>query len=192
MKQNIKKVKQIAKERYYKKDFDYHILPVVKNAMLLAKKLNADKEVVEVSAYLHDIGRTFKKKEDFNPENEHHITGAREARNILKKLNYSEDFIKKVEHCVLSHRGRREPNPKTTEAKIISCADAMAHFDTFLALFEIFIVTTNSFEDAIIKIEKKMDRNWDKKLSMPEAKQIVKEKYNAVKLLINSMKEHIK
>ena len=68
----------------------------------------------------------------------------------------------------------------------------MAHFDTFLALFEIFIVTTNSFEDAIIKIEKKMDRNWDKKLSMPEAKQIVKEKYNAVKLLINSMKEHIK
>ena len=37
MKQNIKKIKQIAKERYYKKDFGYHILPVVKNAMLLAE-----------------------------------------------------------------------------------------------------------------------------------------------------------
>ena len=191
MKQNIKKVKQIAKERYYKKDFDYHILPVVKNAMLLAKKLNADKEVVEVSAYLHDIGRTFKKKEDFNPENEHHITGAREARNILKKLNCNEDFIEKVENCVLANRGRREPDPKTTEEKIISCADAMAYFDSFLALFYMFLVE-ESFEEAVIKIEKKMNRNWDKKLSMPEAKQIVKEKYNAVKLLINSMKEHIK
>ena len=192
MKVIIKKIKQIVKERHNEKDFNYHILPVVKNAMFLAEKLNADKEIVEASAYLHDIGRTFKGRKDFNPENEHHITGAKETKKILIGLGCKKDFIKKVENCVLAHRGRREPNPKTTEEKIISCADAMAHFDTFLALFEVFIVTTNSFEEAIKEIDKKMDRNWNKKLSLPEAKEIVKEKYNAIKILLESMKEHMK
>ena len=36
----------LVKEKYTKEDFKYHIIPVVKNAMSLAKRLSADKDVV--------------------------------------------------------------------------------------------------------------------------------------------------
>jgi len=188
----IEKIKKLAEERYHEKDFKYHILPVVKNSLLLAKKLKANVEVVEVAAYLHDIGRVYKKVEEETPnENKHHIDGAEESKKILKEFGYDDEFIKKVEHCVLTHRGRAGPDPETIEAKIVNCADAMAHFDSFLALFIRFLETTNSFEEAIEKIEAKMKRNWEKKLNLPEAKEIVKEKYEAIMLLLESMKENI-
>ncbi len=185
----IKKIIEIAKKRYTEKDYKYHILPVVKNALVLAKKLNANLEVVEIASYLHDIGRATKSKQ-FAKENVHHITGAEKTKKILKELGYDEEIIKKVEHCVFTHRGRKGPNPETLEAKIIACADAMAHFDTFLALFPFSSKSTNSFENTVNEIEQKMGRNWNKKLTLPEAKEIVRAKYEAILLLIKSMKEY--
>lgn len=187
-------IKKICKKGHSEKDYDYHILQVVKYALLLAKKLNADLEVVEVAAYLHDIGRADNRKDFVNNErqflgdNNHHIVGAKESVSILQDLGYDKKFIKKVEHCVLAHRGRKDPNPETLEAEIIACADAMSHFDTFLHLFSVFLKTTDSFEEAIIEIEKKMDRNWNKKLTLPESRAMIEDKYNAIVLLIKSMK----
>ena len=182
--QVIKLVKENHDEYYFK----YHILPVVKNALLLGKKLNADLDVVEIASYLHDIG---KEGTDDYEQSEHHVVGAEKTKKILKEMGYDNEFIKKVEHCVLTHRGRKGPPPETLEAKIVACADAMAHYDTFLALVKIFLKTNDSFEQAIIEIDKKMDRGWNKKLTIPEAKEIVKEKYEAIKLLLESMKEYI-
>jgi len=198
MADKLEQVKKIAKESYSKKDYIYHILPTLKYALLLAKKLNADAEVVEVSVYFHDIGRAMRRRgfeekgQHFFDNNDHHIVGAEETKGILSKLEYGEEFIKKVEHCVLTHRGRKGPNPESLEAEIIACADAMSHFDTFLDLFSFFLETTNSFEEAIIKIEQKMDRNWNKKLTLPEAKEMVKGNYESIMLLIKSMKQYIK
>jgi ATP-dependent protease HslVU (ClpYQ) peptidase subunit len=107
-------------------------------------------------------------------------------------LGYDDEFIGKVAHCILTHRGRAEPDPETLEAEIVACADAMAHFDTFLDLVPLFIKTNNgSFEKAVIELEKKMERNWERKLTLPEAKEIVKDKYEAIMILIKSMKEYI-
>jgi putative nucleotidyltransferase with HDIG domain len=156
---------------------------------LLAKMLKADIKIVETAAYLHDIGRA-EKRADFVPENDHHIAGAGLTRKILTELGYDEAFISKVEHCVLAHRGRKGPEPETVEAKIVNCADAMAHFDTFLDLFHFFL-QGESFEDAILKIERKMQRDWEKKLSLPEAKELVREKYEAIMLLIGAMKGYM-
>ncbi len=187
----IEEIRKIAEERYCKDDFGYHVIAVVKNALLLAEKLGADLEVVEAAAWLQDIGLTHKKRNELEIENEHHLLGAKEARKRLKEIGRDEEFIKKVEHCVLTHRGRKGPEPESPEAKIVACADAMAHFDTFLDLFNYFLQTNDSFEKAIIEIEKKMERNWNKKLTLPEAKEIVEPKYKAIKLLIKSMKEYI-
>lgn len=80
---------------------------------------------------------------------------------------------------------------QTIEAEIIASADAMAHFDSFLDLFDFFTRTCKSFEEAIIEIETKIQRDWNKKL-IPEAKEIIKEKYEAIMLIIKSMKESMK
>ena len=188
-----KKILKLIKEKYEEGDFKCHISAVVKNAMLLVDKLRADKDVVEMAAYLHDMARSLNREDvkEFVKENTHHIDGAEQSKKFLKELDYDNEFIEKVAHCVLAHRGRAGPDPETLEAEIVACADAMAHFDTFLDLFNVFLKTTDSFEDAVIRIEKKMQRNWDIKLTLPEAKEIVKDKYEAIMLLIkNTFKQN--
>ena len=112
-------------------------------------------------------------------------------RRRSEDLEYDQEFIEKVEHCILSHRGSiKKPAPETIEAKIVCSADAMTHFDTFIGLVTIFAKTTNNFKELINELEEKMKRGWEKKL-MPEAKEIVKEKYGSIMLLIKSAKEYM-
>lgn len=87
----------------------YHIVSVVNYSKILAEKLGADKEVVEIAALLHDYAGILNK--DFYPE--HHIHGARLAEEILIGYNYPKDKIECVKHCIYAHRGSQStiPNP---------------------------------------------------------------------------------
>lgn len=185
------KVIEIVKEKHTKEDFKYHIIPVVKNALLLGKKLNANLEVLEIAAYLHDIGRA-RYWEDFNITKGHHIVGSEKTQKILKSIGYSNDFIKKVSNCVLYHRKQKGYEPKTLEEEIIVCADAMAHFECFLNLFNKYINEAKSFEEAILLLNKKIEKDWKVKISIKEAKNISKKNYEAVKLILDNAKNQIK
>ncbi|MFA5381717.1 MAG: HD domain-containing protein [Candidatus Micrarchaeia archaeon] len=186
-----KKIIDIVKEEHTKEDFNYHILLVVKNALFLGKKLNADLEVLEIAAYLHDIGRAEYWK-GFDFVKEHNIVGYEKSRKILKQFDYSEEFIEKVSNCILSHTRSKGYEPKTLEEEIIVCADAMAHFDSFLNLFNIFLKETDSFEEAIKILDKKIDRDWNIKITFKEAKEASRKNYEAVSLLIKNAKDQIK
>ena len=59
----------------------YHIIAVVKNAEILAEQYGADKEVVMIAAWLHDIASIT----DYSLYELHHIHGAEMARRILKE-----------------------------------------------------------------------------------------------------------
>ncbi len=178
----IEKVREIVKKECNEEDWQFHILPVVKYARLLAKKLNADEELAELGALLHDIGRI-----KFGGKN-HEITGVPEAERILKQLNYPKKVINEVKHCVESHRGSRDIIPKTLTAKIVANADAMAHFDTVPVLFQLAL-KKNNLKEAIKWVYDKIERDWNKKLTIPEAKEMMREKHEAIKVLLNSMKE---
>lgn len=171
---SMEKIKEIVKSRAKKEDFEQHILIVRKYALLLAKKLNANEEVVELASYLHDIARL-----DSNDEN-HHINGAIEAEKILKEMNYSQEIIDHVKECVVSHRKDLDIKPKSIEAKIISDADIMAHFDSIPFLFFVAIRYKNKNYDESLKwVYEKIKRDWEK-LTLPEAKEMMKEKYEAI------------
>ena len=182
----IEKVRKIVKKECDEGTWKFHILPVVKYAKLLAKKLNADEELAELGALLHDIGRI-----KFGEKN-HEITGIPEAEKILKQFNYPQKIIDEVKHCVESHRGSRTIKPKTVIAKIVANADAMAHFDIIPALLQVALrKENNNLEKAVNWVYDKIERDWNKKLTIPEAKEMMKEKYGAIKLLFNSMKQYI-
>lgn len=97
-----------------------HVKRVEKIALKLAEKEGADKEIVQASVLLHDIGR---KKEDENKINDHAVWGGKKAVEILEELDYDQEFIEKVKKCIESHRYSRGPNPKSIEAKVLSDAD---------------------------------------------------------------------
>ena len=182
----IEKVREIVKKEHESEDFKYHISVVVKNALKLAEIKKANKEIVELGALLHDIGRTHGLKP--GEINEHHLKSYEISKKILQELNYLKDKSEKVLKCILSHRGNNDDYPpESLEEKIVANADAMAHFDSFLDLFKEFI-QQEKFDKAIELIESKIDRDWNKKLTLPEARKISKEKYNAIKLLLKSIK----
>lgn len=182
----IKKVREFVKKECDKWDWKYHIVPVVKYAKLLAKKLNANEELVELSALLHDIGRIKFGGED------HEMTGIPEAEKILKKLGASQEVIDEVKHCIESHRGSGAIKPRTTIAKIVANADAMAHFDVIPVLVQVGLEKENNdIEKTFQWVYKKVERDWNDKLTIPQAKEMMKEKYKAIKLLFNSMREYI-
>jgi len=189
MKQHLHKriVKEIRKlvERECKKPanifgysfWTYHILSVVKYSVMLAKRLGADKETVEISALLHDIGVVKGDKAN------HHISGTEDAEKILKKFNYPQEKIEKIKHCIFAHRASKSIKRKTIEAECIASADAMSHFDEIPQLFESALIRFKmNPEEGKKWILEKLKRDWKKLI--PEAKKLVRDKYKAAKLLL--------
>lgn len=120
MNAKIEKVRKIVeKEVGHHGDHGYsHILRVYENAMEITKGEKCNKEVVALSALLHDV-------KEGKHHGYHHTASAKRANEILRKLNYDKIIIEHVEHCVLAHRFSKPPEPETIEAKIIQDADRL-------------------------------------------------------------------
>ena len=181
----IDKIKNFVEEEckkptsiYGYEPFINHFIPVNLYARQLAEKRKADIEIVEIASWLHDIGSIINGREN------HHITGSRIAELKLKELNYPEDKIQKIKHCIFSHRGSKDIIRETEEAKIIAEADAMSHFDMIADLFMVaFITERKNRQEGLKSVKQKLINSWNK-LS-PEGKIIIKPKYDAVMLLLN-------
>ncbi len=179
----LNKVREIVKAESPERMWKYHILLVVKYSKLLARKLGANEELAEIGALLHDIGRIRVGEEN------HEITGPLEAEKILKGLNFSQTIIDEIKHCIESHRSSKDTKPRTIIAKIIANADAMAHFDIIPVLLQIGLERAGNIETATVWLMEKLERDWNKKLTIPEAKKLVQKKYQAAKLLLNSYQD---
>lgn len=158
----------------------YHMVAVIENSKKLAEKLGADKEIVEIAAILHDYAAVSNK--DFAKE--HHLKGMEMSEQVLKRYHYPKDRIELVKECIYSHRGSTDIEPKTMEAKILASADAMAHFDNVDSLFyTVYEEQKMEIDEGTKWILGKLERSW-KKL-MPEAQEIMKDKYEAIKIALS-------
>lgn len=136
---------------------DQHVKLVVKEALWLSNFYpEADKEVIKVAAWLHDVVHPVSgyKKED------HNIASAKVAKPFLNSINFDKTKLDKVIHCIEAHRTTQPPEPETVEAKIVASADKLVHFTTFDLL-----QSQLGLEKAIAKIK----RDIEAKLMLPEA-----------------------
>jgi uncharacterized protein len=164
--------------KYGHEPFEFHFIPMVNYAKLLAKELNADLEVVEIAGWLHDIGSIIYGREN------HHITGAEIAEKKLSELNYPAEKIKLVKKCILNHRGSREDIRETIEEQIIADADAMSNFDNISGIFKAAFVFENQTQGEAKKSTlKKLKNKWNQ-LS-DRSKELVRTKYDAVIILFS-------
>lgn len=112
--------------------YDYwneHIKYVYEESIKLADKYNADREIVELGALLHDIALVKK----VGDRKDHHINGEILAREVLESFDYPEDRKERVLKCVLHHRSSK--NAETIEEICVADADVLAHFDNISMLF---------------------------------------------------------
>jgi uncharacterized protein len=176
----IKKVIKYVKSNCDMKErWKYHLYPMSKYAMLLADKYKADKEVVILASWLHDITRTKGGVEN------HHITGAREAEKILKREGYARDKINQIKSCIYSHRGSIRIKRKTIEAEIVANADALSHFEFGIIFFyNAYGDNKMTIDKGAEKIIKKLKRSWNK-ISLPIARKIARDKYLAMENILS-------
>jgi uncharacterized protein len=147
---------------------------VVRNSGQLAKLLEADEEIVEIAALLHD----FASVKDKNLYKDHHINSAIEAEKILKSFDYPAEKIAAVQHCIETHRGSIAEQRRSIEAECVASADAMAHIQNVPALlYSAYIQRGMDIDAGINWLRKKLERSWNKMI--PEAQELVKEKYEA-------------
>jgi len=102
-----------------------HVFRVYNLCLLLAKyEKDVDLEVLIPSALLHDIARV-KESQNKTGEIDHAVLGSAMAEDILRRLEYEEEKIEKIKHCIISHRFRTGNKPKTIEAKILFDSDKL-------------------------------------------------------------------
>lgn len=136
-----------------------HIASVVKFATLLAEKQQADIEICQLSALLHDYASISNK--DWVEDHHHH--GARLAQELLETYEYPQEKIDQIKHAILNHRGSRKNQRETIEAQILADADAMAHFDNLPALLYLaFVVHKLDYENGKKFVRSKLERSWNK------------------------------
>ena len=157
----------------------YHIVAVVKNAELLARKYGADMEVVIIAAWLHDIASIT----DYDLYELHHIHGAEMAYSLLKEYGYDDDKICLVQQYIQNHRGSIDAKRSSLEERCVADADAISHFDNIPSLLYLaYCQKGMGIEDGKEFVKEKLTRSF-RKLSA-ESKRYYQEKFeNAMDVL---------
>ena len=187
----INKIRNIVEETCAKESnvfgygiWTHHITQVVKNGKLLAEIFNADSEIVEIAALLHDYASI----KDKTLYKEHHIHGQIEAEKILEHFGYPVEKIEKVKHCIATHRGSVLMERKSKEAECIANADAMTHIEQVPSLlYSAYVLKRMEIDDGAKWVRQKLKRSWNK-LNF-QVQELMREKYeSALKILEYSNK----
>lgn len=102
-----------------------HVMRVVDLCEMLAGyEEEVDKEILMVSALLHDIARV-EEDTDTTGSVDHAAAGAGKAGVILRELGYPDEKISRVQHSISTHRFRSGSGPKSIEARILFDADKL-------------------------------------------------------------------
>ncbi len=112
---NLPKTRLNDKNNPPEKEYLKHVLGCRKYALLLAKKYNADKFIIEVAAFLHDIGADAGKP--------HADESAKLANEFLSNLDMNKETKEKILGCIKNHSMGSET--KNIEEQIIQDADGI-------------------------------------------------------------------
>jgi HD superfamily phosphodiesterase len=117
MKKLTKRIaKKIAEKYLVKNNIDpfhfIHTQKVVEAVKIISKGKKLDKEILEICAWIHDIGYSVNNLPNNDPDH------SANSINLLDKEGY--EVTDKIKDCVLNHGSKG--NPKTQEGKILQIA----------------------------------------------------------------------
>lgn len=160
--------------------FDKHICVMAQIADTLAQAYHVDREVVALSAYLHDISAI----EDYASVVRHHILGGERAEEILSALMYPAEKINAVRRCIFSHSAPVTKGQGTLEEVCISNADAASQIMMpGYWLHYAFSVKHLGYENGLAWYMEMIDSHFS--AMAVEARAIASEAYHAAKVLFS-------
>jgi uncharacterized protein len=104
-----------------------HVLRVMSIALRLGRTLDADLNVLQAAALLHDAAGAVPQGEAGTDGGRatHEQASAEFARSVLEGAGWPDEGIEAVAHCIRSHRYRSAEVPETLEARILYDADKL-------------------------------------------------------------------
>lgn len=169
----LKMIKEDKEDRYH---LTSHIEELEKWAKFMCDTYpDADREIVTLSVYLHDIGHY-----PIDLDIDHAVRGEERAKIRLTQLNYPKDKMNKVLHCVRTHRCK-DVLPETLEAKIMAFIDSASHITDGMYInirkhYKQGLTTTNPVD--------KLERDLRDLNSFPEIKEKLVGLYKAWETLL--------
>jgi len=100
-----------------------HVQRVRRLALAIAREEGARRDVVELAALLHDIGR--QDEEESGGALCHARLGAERAGGLLEREGAPDGLRDAIVHCIAVHRFRGEARPETLEARVLFDADKL-------------------------------------------------------------------
>lgn len=160
----------------------YHLLPHVPEAkkwaeFMLKKYPKANKEIVLLAVWLHDLGHY-----PINVEIDHAIRGEERAGKFLEKENYSKEETDKVLHCVRAHRCK-DVMPQSLEAKIMAFSDSASHMTSAMYLD---MAKDDKDKKIPFRVYAKMERDFRDLAIFPEVQKELVELYESWKTLLRA------
>lgn len=161
----------------------YHLEVAEKIALLLCDVYpDADKRLVVAVAWFHDYGKLI----DF--DHEHEATQEKGFIQLMK-LGFDAAFAKRVIDCIRFIDQKDGLKYAPIEAKIVSSADGASHLvGPFFTLYwrehpEM------SIQALVAENKRKLSIDWEKKIVLPEARKIFKDRYNFLKEHLGELPE---
>ena len=152
----------------------HHITLVARNGKRLAPLFDADPEIVEIAALLHDYASV----KDEALYAEHHVHGPVEAEKILMRLGYPPARIEAVKHAIAAHRASVRVAQRSPEAVCLANADAMTHIEQVPSLLHlVFVQHGMGIDEGAAWVRAKLERSWTK--LTPEVQALVRDRYEA-------------
>lgn len=100
-----------------------HTIRVHWVAQHIGRLMSARLDILSAAALLHDIGRRYETQKKGGVC--HAVKGADLATEILKKLDFPQNTVDDIVHCIATHRYRDANIPASLEAKILFDADKL-------------------------------------------------------------------
>ncbi len=137
----------------------HHILPVIQNAKRLAPRFDADPEIVEFAALLHDYA-SIKDKALYE---DHHVHGPIEAEKLLKRFGYPGEKTEAVKDAIATHRASVRVEYRSAEGACLANADAMSHIEHVPSLLYLaYIHHGMGIDEGKTWVKAKLQRSWQK------------------------------
>ena len=152
----------------------HHILKVIENTKRLASRFDADPEIVEFAALLHDYA-SIKDKALYE---DHHIHGPIEAEKLLKRFGYPEKKREAVKNAIATHRASVTVEHRSAEGACLANADAMSHIEQVPSLLYLaYVHHEMGIDEGKTWVKAKLQRSWQK--LREDVQDIVRDRYEA-------------
>lgn len=163
--------------------YDNHVVLVAKYAKELAEKYEANAELAEVAALLHDIADHKVKRFDPNHEEESLTI----ARQVMEECRYTTAEIELVvEDAIRYHSCHGHDRPKSKEGLVLATADSLAHLKTDFYIYATHAMGRDSSLDEVKQwVLKKIDRDFNNKLCFDDERENCRPDYEIIKTLFS-------